>query len=191
MKRYINELTDEELKKVWDVNEKLQNQCYESIYKDNMDAQLNVANDLLATWTNSSYENGFEICDHYSSFFLRLRDGYKFVTRCNLKTMLDYNIITKEEFIEINNLIDKYENITPFTHENYQDVENEVLEQIDEKAKNILAKVEKFLHEYEDIDYSVAFEQWLEDCDTCFEDCYITGDDYKLYEDISYTKCYA
>ena len=185
--RTIKDLTNEELEQVWNTNEKLRDEVYETIYEDNMNAQIEEADYLLDTKNN----RGYSVEDYYNSFYLKLKDGYKFLISCNLKNILDARLITQQEFEDANRLIDEYENITAFTHENYHEVEDQKLEEIDELAKEILKRIEKHLHKYEDVTEEDAKLYFIENTDL-LEDCYIKENEgYKLYRDIAYTKCYA
>ena len=183
----INNLTNEELEQVWNTNEELRGMVYDALYEDNMNAQIEEADYLLDAKNNK----GYSVEDYYNSFYLKLRDGYKFLINCNLKNILDARLITQQEFEDASKLIDEYENITPFTYEDYHEVEEQALQKIDELAKEVLKRVEKRLHEYEDVTEEDAKLYFIENIDW-FDGCYIKENEgYKLYKDIAYTKCYA
>ena len=185
--RTINDLTNEELEQVWDANEKLREEVYETIYEDNMNAQIEEADYLLDTKNNK----GYSVEDYYNSFYLKLKDGYKFLISCNLKNILDARLITQQEFEDANNLIDTYENIDHAYNDNYEELEDQALQKIDELAKEVLKRVETHLHKYEDVTEEDAKLYFIENTDL-LEDCYIKENEgYKLYRDIAYTKCYA
>lgn len=68
MKRFLKELTKEELQKVWDVNKKLQESYCNSLYEDNMQQQYEDSNMFL-----DKARKYYDLHDYYNSFFLTLR----------------------------------------------------------------------------------------------------------------------
>ena len=68
MKRFLKELTKEELQKVWDVNKKLQESYCNSLYEDSMQQQYEDSNMFL-----DKARKYFDFNDYYNSFFLTLR----------------------------------------------------------------------------------------------------------------------
>lgn len=183
----LDELTEDELELVFNKNEKLQAELYEHCYEDNMDFQQEVGEALLDYKSDS-----FSIEDYYSSFYLKLKDGEKFLKTTNLRLAVEYNCITLEDRNEAERLLDKYYNTTPFNTENYEDVDNITLQEIDVLAEKIMKKIEKYLHTFEDLDGADVMQRFI-DCEYEYyadNDCYV-DDNYIMYGDVAYTKCYA
>lgn len=68
MKRFLKELTKEELQKVWSVNSRLQEGYCNRLYEQNMDMQYEDGNMFL-----DKARKYFDFNDYYNSFFLTLR----------------------------------------------------------------------------------------------------------------------
>lgn len=184
MKKYVFDLTDEELKKVWDANEKLRNATFEQMYEDSMEWQLEVSRMFL-----DNVGDCYRYYDNYSSFFFRLVDdkGYKFLSNMDYGNLHDYSIVDDKTIEECKKYLKLYEEFDYSLAEDDTIVDG-YLEKIDELAKQVLAGIEKYLHEFEDVDYSNAFENWAEEIDASC-DLYIIDDTYKAYAD--FTRCYA
>jgi hypothetical protein len=180
MKLYLNELTDDELKKVWDKNSKLQEKVENDIYEDNMEMQYEDGNMFFS----DEARKYFRIEDNYSSFYFRLTDGYKLMENLDLSDLEQYNIVTKQQISEYKKYKKYY-----YQCSYYSDRSNYWLDKIEELAKKILYEIERYLHEYENVDYSDAFNYFVDRIDI-YEDYYITStDDYIAYSD--FTRCYA
>ena len=187
-KYYLEDLTNEELEKVWKANEKLQMSVYDSVYEDNMDAQQREGETLIPT-------KYVEICDNYSSFYLRLRsedcqNGYKFFNNVDLKEYTWRGMLTEQEVAEIKDLMQKYEKAYNEDTDNY-DICSEYEDKLTDKAKELIKRVEDDLHCYEDISENDLLDYFFENTDL-YNDCYIKNkEDYKLYRDVAYTDCFA
>lgn len=178
----LETLTNEELEKVFKANEEIRNKAFNMLYEDQMFEQEMEYRELLNTKVNKS----FKYNDHYNSFFLTLIEEYKFLRDIELKTLVSYDIITKEEKAEIEQLILLYE------HEYYEDVEYDLVVVVGDVAKYLLNKIEKFLHTLEDYPTEEdALLFFIDNIGIIWEKLYILNkEDYIAYEDIAYTKCY-
>lgn len=185
MKKFVKDLTDEELEKVFQKNSKLQEKMWDALQEEKMEMQKDEGECLLDYKSNS-----FSIEDNYSSFYLKLRDGKKFLETTDLKEAVEYGCITEEDKKKAEELLDKYYNTTPFNTENYEEVDDITLEEIDKLATKILKAIEDRLHCYEDTCEEEVIDYFLDATNNfVFEDCYI-DDNYIMYEDVAYTKCY-
>ena len=184
MKKYVYELTEDEAKKVWDANEKLRQNYYETMYEDNMEQQLRDGKMFL-----DNVQDCYRYHDSYNSFFFTLEEfkGYKFLSNINLIDLRDYSIVDIDTILDCHKYVKLYEEYDYSKEDNEHDID-EIVDKLDELAKQVLEGIEKYLHEYEDIDYSCAFDDWYEHLDYCC-DLYIKDDSYKAYCD--YTECYA
>ena len=180
MKKYLDELSEKELKKVYENNSKLRDMVYESLYKSNMDLQYQLGLELLNDVKN---QKNYRIDDHYASFFLTVVNAYAFIDNLDLKTLLDYGVISEEKKKEIEDVIEKFEN-----SEQYSDEYNACEEKIETLADEVIKAIEKELHTYEEITENDCYDFFLGNIDA-YEDFYITENkNYYAYQDI--TKCY-
>lgn len=187
-KYYLKDLTDEELEKVWKANERLQKSVYDIVYEDNMFAQQREGETLIPT-------KYVEICNNYSSFYLRLRsddcqNGYKFFNNIDFKEYEWRGMLSLKEIEDIKNLMQKYEKAYNEDTDNY-DICSEYEDKLTDKAKELIERVEDDLHCYENVEEDECLNYFFENTDM-FDDCYIKNkDDYKLYRDVAYTECLA
>lgn len=74
MKKYLKNMNEEELKKVFDTSEKIQNKEYEATMQMNMDYQ----EELGGIFFGKGWSNYIKMYDNYSSFYLRIIDSTSF-----------------------------------------------------------------------------------------------------------------
>jgi hypothetical protein len=185
MRRYLKDLTKEELRKVWNANEKLQKSYCEQMYEDSMQQQYEDGKMFL-----EKAEKYYDYHDYYQSFFFTLRqfEGYHFLNNMIFSDLHDYSIVTDEKIEECKKYMKLYEDYDYSIENNEQDIDK-IQDKLDELATEVLKGIEKYLHEYEDIDYGDAFDDFYNEVDFVCENVYIKDDTYIAYED--YTKCYA
>ena len=182
MKRYLKELSQEELIKVYEVNRKLQEELFTSVYEDNMYSQEYDGKWLLP----KEVDNCYKYHDHYNSFYLTLNEyeGVNFLKNINFKELKDYSVASEED----EKLYKKILNY--FNHCNYySDAYLDNLEKLDNLASKILKNIEEYLHEFEDISEDDIITAWTDEYyQERYENCYILDESYMLYEDVSYTR---
>lgn len=94
MKKYLNELNEEELEKVFKNNKKLQEEIFQYCYESSMNAQYELGLELLNDVKN---KKNYRIDDHYTSFFLTVVNAYEFIANLELKIVVDYGVISEEK----------------------------------------------------------------------------------------------
>ena len=178
MKR-LNELDENELKQVFDKNNILKSELYDKQFEMQMDMQEDIGKYLMG-----SAEKYIRICDNYNSFYLKLVDGIKFLENINLENLKDYNITTDKEIKEYKKALNYYYHCN-YGSDRFYDWE----EKIENIAKGILKELERYLHEFEDIDEAEVFEMFVEDIsEGVYRNYYIKDNDYIVYEDVAYTR---
>ena len=184
MKRYLKDLSAEELTKVFENNQKLREEIYSDVYEANMYMQEETGNELLSKEAMKCYD----FHDHYNSFFLRLKDGYgyKLLENLNFKTLQDYSVATLEDEKLYHRLLNYY------NHCNYNsDAYYDNIEKLDALAIELLSNIEELLHEYEDVTEDDALTAWLDEYfQERYADYYI-DENYILFEDVQFTRCLA
>lgn len=117
-------------------------------------------------------------------------NGYNFLNNMNFNDLHDYSIVTDNTIEECKKYMKYYEDYDYSIEDNEHEINIDTIQdKLDELAKKVLSGIEKYLHEYEDVDYSDAFDRFYEDVDYYYEDYYIIDDTYKAYRD--FTTCYA
>lgn len=187
MKRYLKDLTKEELQKVWNVNKKLQEEYCNSLYEESMQQQYEDGKMFL-----DNVRAYYDYHDNYNSFFLTLRqfEGYNFLSNMNFNDLQDYSIVADSTIEECKKYMKLYEDYDYTIDDNEYEISIDTIQdKLDELAKQVLGGIEKLLHEYEDVDYTDAFDRFYEEVDFAYEDYYIIDDTFKAYRD--YTICYV
>lgn len=139
-KLFINELEEEKRNEIIKKNQKLENRLLQDLYEYNMFLQEEEGREMFG---KDSYKY-IDIKDHYSSFYLVLKDWSKFIENLNV----DY--IYNDDAIKLYNEIIK-DRDTLYNMDTYSDNFNDLDEKIEEKTKKLLQYCEKQLHEYENI----------------------------------------
>lgn len=185
MKKYFNELNQEEIRKVLEKNEKLFDELSQYLYEDKMYWQEEDADNMFG----KNWNRYIDYNDNYSSFYLRVIDWEEFINNLNR----DY--LTQEGIDLYNYIQDKKEVLDnmEWGTDNYYNLE----EHLEKKSQELLDICESMLHEYENYpDFEECYNYLLDTLyDDTLENCYIIIDnkgstDYILYEDIAYTKSY-
>lgn len=162
-------------------NEDLYNRTCEELYERNMEDQLEQGNLMFG----SDHTKYIDIRDYYSSFYLVLKDWYKFINNLDSDYLCQDGIDLYNQIIPLK---EQYENLDCFSEEF-----NELEDKLETLCKELLEICEKQLHEYENYnneDIKEFLEYMFED-NNYLENYYILGNDTKtVYEDIRYTKSY-
>lgn len=189
MKKYIKDMTKEELKQIFHNIESIRTTMWDWKFEENMEQQQEYANIFFG----KEWHKYINYHDYYSSFYLRLKDATQFfenITECNA----DYlSVEDSKKYLELYKQARKYYNIMEkvcnFGTDKYYDNEEKLLE----TCEKILELFEKELHSLEDIDLEELEDYFIFQVEEngCFSDCYIENNDYtKLYEYIEYIKEY-
>lgn len=187
-KYFIKNLKEKEKIKILEKNEKLQNEIYEILYENNMNYQYELDKILLNYEKN---KNNFEICDNYSSFYLKIKNGIKFLENINFKDMKDY--IFEKDLQEINQIEKEYKKELHYYNKcnYYSDNFYKHEEKIEELAEKLAEIIENTLHSLEEVTKEEMQEYFLENINKYWNDCYIVNkNDFIMYENITYIKCY-
>lgn len=180
MKKYFKDLDTETKVKIVMNNVNLRDKAYNDYYEFSMETQLEEGNLMLG-----ERDNGIEIRDNYSSFYLILRDWHKFLDKLDSDYLCQDGLDLYNEIVELK---EEYENT-----EMYSDRFNELDEQIDTNCGELLKICEKQLHQYEnctkeDVEEHLRFNF---DENNLWENYYIIDDDTsKVYNDVSYTETF-
>lgn len=183
-KIFLKEIADYEnkelLKEIFEHNEELGNNLWNLTWDRNMEQQLEFGN--LCLGENS--HKYIDIRDHYSSFYLTLKNAEEFVNN------IDKAYLTTEEDTLYNECIELLEkrNNEEYGNDYYWEFDIE----LDNKAEELLKLIEKDLHAYENVETEDVFEEFLFQLieNENYGELYYYENDptYNLYEDISYTK---
>ena len=177
MKRYFKDLdTDTKVKIVME-NQSLCDKACEDYYEYSMETQLEEGNLMLG-----ERNNGIEIRDNYSSFYLVLRDWHKFLDNLDKDYLCEDGLILYDKIMKLK---EEYENT-----DMYSDRFNELEDDIENYCKELLRICEKQLHQYEnytkeDVEEYLRFN--FEE-NNLWDNYYIIDNDTsKVYNDVSYT----
>lgn len=189
MKKYfIKNLKKEEKEKIIENNEKLQNEIYDILYEDNMNYQYELGEILLNDKEN---KKNYKICDNYTSFYLKILNGTKFLENIHFDELKNY--FNLEDIKQIENIEKKYKkNLKYYNNCNYgSDNFYKYEENIENLAIELLKIIETNLHEYENICFEDVKQYFIDDINEYWQNCYILNKkDFVLYEDIKQIKKY-
>lgn len=187
-KYYIKDLKENELQKVFENNEKIQQEAFNDAYESNMQYQLELGKIFFG---DNSYSY-LEIKDYYSSFYLKIKDPIRLFENLSLSNSDYLNEIDSKTYIDLYKKAQKYYNYfnnCSYSSDNYWK-NIELLENTLEKIIDIL---EKELHKLEDVTKEDALENFIFNVQENYllEDAYILNKkDFIVYEKISYIKKY-
>lgn len=177
MKKYFKDLDTETKVKIIMENQNLCDKACEDYYEYSMETQLEEGNLMLG-----ERNNGIEIRDNYSSFYLILRDWHKFLDNLDKDYLCEDGLILYDKIMKLK---EEYENT-----DMYSDRFNELEDDIENYCKELLRICEKQLHQYENYTKEDV-EEYLRfnfDENNLYEDYYIIDNDTsKVYHDVSYT----
>lgn len=172
----LNELNKDELKKVYENNKELQKELYDSYYENLMYNQKELYDILLEG------VKGYRYYDYYQSFYLKITDSYEFLKTIDYKILIDYGLTNQLECEACDELYEKYLNS--------DDYDENLLNKMNEKASNLLNKIEKELHSYEDISEDDIIEDFIDNIEF-YDELYIENkEDFICYKHIDYIKSY-
>lgn len=179
----IGELTIDELKKVFEVNDKLQDEVFDRMFDD---AHYWNCKEYLPCWKSGidyciGYDRGtFFRCTEADGFI----DGLKIAQRTFCFLPDEAN--TRIEYVE--HLIERRDNIVYWDHDNIERIENRIDELCEELADDCF---NRFMSEYEAcFDNDNQLEYFIDYAADRYGHCYIDND-FVMYEDVAYTKKYA
>lgn len=172
-KRFLKELTKEELKKVLEVNKKLEDEVFESWCQNCMDMQ-----EVDGSFLNLQ---GVKYHDDYDSFFHTLTEYRKFIENLNSEILGEK---AQQKHKECEDMLNEL-----YAMGTLDDGFDELEEKIEVKAKSLLKDVDIFLHYYEKMQYNKEeMLDWLDDQIKSFDEyegVYV-DENYKAYEHICY-----
>lgn len=176
-KIYIKDVkeNDEILKKILENNESFKN----TIWEDYFDYCMRAQEDEFYYMFGQNWRNYIDIKDNYNSFYLRLKNCYEFFKN------LDSGYLYGKGLILYQDLSEKFEKIEYLSESEEEEFESQCVE--------LLEICENQLHRWENLKEEDMVEYFLEEIQQgYFENLYYYKDknDYILYEDISYTKCW-
>lgn len=182
MKKYFKDLDTQTKIDIIMNNEKLKEKIWYDCYEDNMEMQLEEGNLMLG-----ERDNGIDIRDNYSSFYLVLTDWEKFLNNLDSDYLCQNGLDLYDAIMKLKNEYDNFDIV-----EN-EDRYYELQEELHNKCEELLKICERQLHQYEDIsedDLKSYLEFNLEE-NYLFENYYILEDDTsKVYNDVSYTETF-
>jgi hypothetical protein len=182
----LNELSKEELLKVYEINEKLQHEVIEDYQEDTIDftvgEMLDYLRKSLNNWSIGFYQNNY-ITISDNKLFL---EGVLKATKNN--GLLDET--EKETILLINKIIEKIDIFEgmDWDNNNYDKLEA----WIEEKVELIRCKVLKEFNTLTTIDYNYMEEYFIEVYveERMDKDDYYINDNYELFKHIEYEKSY-
>lgn len=177
-KKYLKDLTNDELTKVFHANEKLRSDIYEDMVETEMHyigEQLDYLRDGLADWSIGAYNRNYISISDADKFIEALDDVEKAIP-----ILIDEDAPRLKYALELR---EKYRNA-----DMYSDEYDELEEELDEVAEGLAGLVARRFtqvldgcgkEEYQ-VDYFIEF---YSDSRLDGNECYIKGDSYILYED--------
>lgn len=173
----LHELSLDELKALYEKNSDFQNQIWESIYQGNMYCQSDEYDQIFGKGNLT-----IEYHDHYTSFYLTIKDHENFINEIN-----DPELLTtegRELYKKAKTLSDKWSNLDYDEQDENDDLYNEL-----EQANNsLLEEITAQLRAYENIDKSQIDEELQVIADNMSGMSNWTTNGEKVYQQI--TKCY-
>lgn len=168
-KKYISEMSTEELKKVFEVNDKLRNEISDFCY----DSEMYYVQDIINCFDRSSidYRIGYD-----RGCYFRCLDEATFVEGVE-EVQANFEFLSDDEFAIIANIKNLFED----EEEHWEEIEAECKELADTFHKHF---ENIFYNALCDDDYHL--ETWLDFyADEYYSDCYIDADDesYELFRD--------
>lgn len=149
--KLLHELTREELKTLYEKNHDFQSQIWESVYADNM------------YWQSEEYKQLFgednraiEYHDHYTSFYLTIRNHDIFIENINDPDLLIES--NRKLYDKAKELAEKWNNMDY----DEQDENGEVYDELEKVQNELIDGITEQLRAYEDISDD-QIDQKLED----------------------------
>ena len=184
--KHISELSIEELKKVFDKNEKLRYDVKNDMVKNEMfwiEEQMDYLRDSLSSWSIGQCNRNQHITvKNPSDFIYNLAELQKSVP----VLPIEYDDYIKEAI----DLVEKYRSVDMYSNE-YDELEERIEKIANELADAVKNQYTKILDDY-CLDDKYAKEHFIEFyVDNRMDDTFYINDDYELFESVSYVKSYA
>ena len=180
----LNELSFDELKKLYNNNNDFSVLIYEKVYENNMFWQ----EDLYYQFFGKNRDDGVKHNSHYTSFYLTISDAEKFWK--NIRETLETDYLTdeaKKVYESGVKIYEKWENMT--WDEQEEDDGGTLWDEMETEAKKLLEYLESDLHQFENIT-DADIDNYLQ---AIIDDAVYMGDfetdGEKVFENI--TKVYA
>ena len=181
-KIFINELEIEKRNELISKNEKLLNMLYED-FMDMLGRQQEEAECCIM---NKDALNAIEYHDHYNSFFYTLKDWKKFYDN------IDYLYLSDDASARCDKIKENVEKMEKLDY--YSDEYDELYEENEKLAKEILQEIEDYLHAYEELpseDEVIRYADEMEQLEGYYIEEREDGTtDGVIRKDISCTECY-
>lgn len=183
-KLYLKDMETEKRNYLIKLNKKLMYQLQDDLYRYEMDRQLEEGENMFG---KDSYKY-IEMRDHYSSFYLVLKDWSKFIEN------LDSDYIANDDAIKLYNKIIKKRDKLYNMDDPYSDKYYGLDAKIEEDCKNLLKYCENQLHEYEktpEEDDAIEYADEMEQLEGYYIEEREDGtSDNVIRLDVSYTECF-
>jgi hypothetical protein len=179
----INELTIDELKIVFDNNEKIQREVY--------DNAMDMVNIYINDYMNSFERGTIEYNIGYPGDYIKVKDRFNFIQ--GLRNVYKSFCILPDESLKIINycdeLMDRYDNISYYDVMNSELLENRINQLIEELSNIFFIRVLDEYNYYMNGDNLQEYfiETYIE---TMNDEKYYVDENYILYQHLEYEKSY-
>lgn len=184
-KRYVEELSKEELVKVFKANARLQEAVYEDMVDSEMfwiSEQLNYIGDSLYNWSIGAYNHNYISVKDYDGFINGLIEMDKSIPL--------FSDEDAKKIYEVERMRDEFY-IKDCYDEDYEEAEEKLDEAVKALAEEVVRQFERRINDCSDNDNMLEyFFDFYLNSRIEPETMYIQDDSYELYEDVSYTKSY-
>lgn len=181
-KIFINELETERRNELIKNNSKLMNILQSDLYDNNMNLQYIEGRNIM----NEDALNSIEYHDHYNSFFYTLKDWEKFYDN------IDYSYLSDDASARHDKIRENVEKMEKLDY--YSDDYDELYEENEQLAKEILKEIENYLHTYEEYpseDDAIQYADEMEQLEEYYIEEREDGTtDGVIRKDIAFTECY-
>lgn len=173
----ISELSEKELTKIWEVNEKLRSK----VEDDYIESEMFYISEILHCIKNSlkNWSIGF-----YNQNYIDIKNNYDFLNGL-LEIQKDYCFLEDKYTNNIRKLIDEYNEFycMSYDDENYERIEEEIYFKIEKIKEIFLNEINDITNHNDEEDLKRYFiEFYMEERIKNMEDYYIDNN-YVLYED--------
>lgn len=183
MKKYLNELSSEELKMVVGKNKKLQYEIIDDLQEQEMD----YISDILDCFRKSLSDWSIGFNNQYN--YIKVKDYRLFLDGLS-DTQANYGFLADEFNPMINEIQNKYITLDNITNiDKFDQLEEEIEKEIDNLINEVIEQFNKMTNYNYDNDIYDYFIDFYIDERIDSSRLYIDND-FILYEDVSYTKSY-
>lgn len=184
-KRYVEELSKEELVKVFEANARLQEAVYEDMVDSEMfwiGEQLDYIRDSLDSWSIGSYNHNYISVKDNDGFINGLIEMDKSIPL--------FSNEAAEQIYEVERMRDEFY-IKDCYDEDYEDAEEKLNEAVKDLAEEVVRQFERRLNDCADNDNMLEyFLDFYYDARIEPGTMYIKDNSYELYEEVFYIKSY-